>query len=307
MKFRKFFSFFVIVCILLAPVILFTPPLLIIVVKKSTTAVFPGAKINIKSCSIWPPGSLSCSGISIQKGGVYRFLIASVGARVSVFGGIREISAQVPELAYGAATVKNLSINCSVLNPGMFAIEKLSAGKLIVSDITAKTAFDNNMIRLENLSAHMLGGFVKGKAAVVLNAGMPYRGEIHVSALDMSVFISDFSLGEKLQLSGRIEGDVQAQGSAGGLAVLSGNLKALSPGGVLNIRDQATIDMIAQRSGQARDLISRSFTDYRYDQAQALLSTEANKLVLAVSFQGENGTRILNVVLHDFKGQGGEQ
>jgi hypothetical protein len=66
------------------------------------------------------------------------------------------------------------------------------------------------------------------------------------------------------------------------------------------------IDTLAARSGQAREIISRSFTDYRYDNARAQLYSEDNKLVLDVAFDGNQGKRTLKVVLHDFTLQGGE-
>ena len=333
---RKLFSFFYIAGIVLALVVLCAPPLIIATVKRSVAGVLPGADVSIKACGIWPPGSCTLSGITIQNGGMYRVSIPAITAWFSLGGGIRiadfqidalkgdarlrataalalrawgkeirEVSLHIRLLEFSGVHVTNASVETAVGKTGSFVVEKLTAGKFVVNDIQAAAALDNNTICLENLSARVLGGSVTGNACVVLSAGMPYRASIYPSKLDMAAFISDFGLADRIAISGIAGGTVAMKGSAAGYELLSGDLNALQPGGVLNIRDQSMIDMIAQRSGQARDLIRKSFTDYRYDQALARLSTEENKLVLDVAFQGEGGKRILKVVLHDFTVQGG--
>jgi hypothetical protein len=134
---------------------------------------------------------------------------------------------------------------------------------------------------------------------------MPYEASIKAANLDLAVFVRDFGLQERLELSGLVNGELKARGSAGGFELLSGNLTGVQPGGFLNIRDQSMIDTLAARSGQARDLISQSFKDYRYDNARAQLYSQDNKLILDVAFGGSRGGRILKVVLHDFTLQGG--
>jgi hypothetical protein len=376
---HKFFSLFYIVGISFALVLLFAPPLIVATVKKSLTNVLPGASVDIKSCSLWPLGSGTLSGLEIRRPGVYNILIPSIAARLKVPGllidiylkeivvSIREsntrladitryvslqpsgrqflpvgniqlsgiqldvqtadaqlqatgsmilrpaanefqrISLNIPVMEYAGVKIINGSVNAAVRKPGRCTIERLNAGRLIVRDISANIALDNNTIRFEDLSSYVLGGSIQGKGHIALTGSMPYEATISATGLNLSVLVADFDFKEKLELSGIADGSISIKGISNKFTRLAGDFNTLSPGGVLNIKDQSTIDMIAQRSGQARDLISRSFTDYRYNQAQARLYAQDNKLILDAAFEGQMGKRSIQVVLHDFTVQGGEK
>jgi hypothetical protein len=220
---------------------------------------------------------------------------------------LQEVSLNIPVLEYSGVKILNGSLNASVQKTGRLAIEKLISGKMIARDISANIGLDNNTIRLKDLSSHILGGSIHGSGCMALAAGLPYEAVISVAGLNLSVFVADFDLAEKVELSGIADGSISVKGLSNKFTRLAGDFNTLSPGGVLNIKDQPTIDMIAQRSGQARDLISRSFTDYRYNQAQARLYAQDNKLILDVAFEGQMGKRSIQAVLHDFTIQGGEK
>jgi hypothetical protein len=219
--------------------------------------------------------------------------------------GFREISVDVPGLEFSGVTITRASVRAGDHAAGVFHIKKLSAGKFVVSDITAKAVLDSMDLRLEDISGRLLGGSLWGSAGVMLAVNVPYRAKIHAAGLDLAVFVTDFALKEKLELTGLVEGAVNARGTTGRYEFLKGDLTVLSPGGVMNIRDPAMIDTLARQSGQARDLISRSFTDYRYDKAHASLYAEDNKLIMDAEFIGAGGKRVIKVVLHDFTMQGG--
>lgn len=336
MKQRTFIAFFYIVFILLAAAVLSAPVLIVRAARASIQDALPGCRVAIAACRLWPPAACTFSGIEIQRPGMYRISVPSITVRPGISGTVRipdfqieahtaggssqaraalflarwgkqitGITLTVPRLHAGGINIVNGVLEASSGSAGRFNIEKLSAGKLIISGITADASLENNSIGLTDLSALLFGGSVTGSAYVSVPAGMAYQASIRVSRMDMAAVISDLDLTERLEVSGALEGAAGIEGSAAGYTNLWADLAARAPGGVLNIRDQRVIDMIAQSSGQARDLISRSFTDYRYDRAQAQVHTEGNKLVLDVEFEGEGGKRTLRAVLHDFTVQGG--
>ena len=218
---------------------------------------------------------------------------------------LRDISLNVRQLEYSGIRVSNASLQAAAQRPGSFFIEKIDAGKLAVRNARAGVSIAGMDLKLEDLTAEALAGSIHAIARFTLAAGLPYEASAKAENLDLAVFVRDFGLQERLDLSGLVTGALEARGSSAGFKILTGDLKGIEPGGFLNIRDQSMIDTLAARSGQARDLVSRSFTDYRYDNARAQLYSEDNKLVLDVVFLGIQGKRSLKVILHDFNVKGG--
>ncbi|HNQ50688.1 MAG TPA: YdbH domain-containing protein [Candidatus Omnitrophota bacterium] len=333
---RRFFSVFYIGGIIIALLFAAAPQIITRAAKNAIAGVFPGAGVTIRACSIRPAGTCTLSGIEIQRPGIYRISVPSITVRpsasgritidefqvdVSAAGGrsraiaalrfarwgkeIASIAVDVPVMQGAGVRIINGSLRAAAGVSGKLAIERLNAGAFASGGISADTALDDNTLSLTNLSAPLFGGTARGSACVSLQEGMPYQASILVSRIDMAVMISELRFAERLELSGVVQGAAGVQGSFAGFGLLHAELRALAPGGVLNIRDQRVIDMIAERSGQARELISRSFTDYRYEDARARVYTRENKLAVDIEFRGEGGKRTLQALVHDFTGQGG--
>ncbi|HOU36163.1 MAG TPA: YdbH domain-containing protein [Candidatus Omnitrophota bacterium] len=220
---------------------------------------------------------------------------------------IARIELRVAALHAPGINITNGSLIADRTKAGRLAIEEVSAGRLAVGAITADASLDGNTLILANLSGRLLAGSAQGNARISLGSGLPFQTEVRVSGVDLAAAVSEFRVAERFELSGIVDGEAFVRGSAAGFGQIRADLTSRAPGGALNILDQRVIDIIASRSGQARDLVSRSFTDYRYDRAQASVYTSGNRLILDIGFEGTGGTRTLQAVLHDFSAQGGNR
>jgi autotransporter translocation and assembly factor TamB len=188
---------------------------------------------------------------------------------------------------------------------GDLHIEKLSAGKLNARNIKARPFLSGRQVDLQDASFDLFEGIVSGSGRINLQKGLAYEASIKASGIDMALFIKDFDLKKKIELSGKAQGTLNVKGSLQGVESVFADIKTADPGGIFNITDESIIDGLAKRSGQAKDIIRSSFTDYHYESAQSRLTTEGRKVVLDTVFEGVTGKRTLKVVLHDFAIQGG--
>lgn len=335
---RVFAWFFYIFCIVFAAAVLSAPPLIVRLARKAVSGALPGSSVAVRTCRLWPPGACTFSTVEIQRPGMYQVTVPEITVAPGLSGNIRipefqidaltaagrsqataavllsgwgkkiaRIELRVPALRAPGINITNGSLTADRGRSGRLTIEEINAGRLAVGGITADTSLDGNTLVLANLSARLLAGSAHGNARISLGPGLPFQAEVKVVNVDMAAAVSEFRVTERFELSGIVDGTASVQGSAAGFGQIRADLTSRAPGGALNIRDQRVIDMIAQRSGQARDLISRSFTDYRYDRAQARLYNSGNALVADIGFEGAGGRRTLQAVLHDFSVQGGNR
>ena len=185
--------------------------------------------------------------------------------------------------------------------PGLLRIAEVKYDKLAIKKIEGQARLEDKSLSLESLFAQVLGGDIRGKALLELRPAGDYRVELRAQDIDLSAFISDFNLGEKLSLSGRLNGRAALRLRGSGIDLLSGDFSAAAPGGMLTIKDTAYLESIARSSRQPLDLLVESFKNYRYNTGVVKLSFSEGNIILDIVLEGEAGRRNLSVILHDIQ------
>jgi hypothetical protein len=117
---------------------------------------------------------------------------------------------------------------------------------------------------------------------------------LEVSNLSLSLQSKEFSV------SASFSGLVKLKTKGSGLEAIDGNFNALSPGGMLTIKDSGYLENMARSSGQSLDILVESLKNYHYNSGVAKLSLERNNFIFDIFLEGETGKRNLKVTLHDF-------
>jgi hypothetical protein len=181
---------------------------------------------------------------------------------------------------------------------GGFSIAQIKYGKLKVTDIKGKASYKDMSLSLNSVSAKALGGDIKGELNIDRDA--QYSVKLKCANLDIGRLVEDFDLREKIDMTGKISGDLKLQGKGGRIEILSGGFPINEPGGMLIIRDTKLLENMARNSQQPLDLFVESFKNYRYNTGLMSLELENGNINLKVGLEGDAGKRNLNVVLHDF-------
>lgn len=184
---------------------------------------------------------------------------------------------------------------------GYLTADKISVGRFVISGVVSSVSLSGGNIVLEDISGSVARGSVKGRCEVTTGPGFLYEAAIDLAGIDLAALASELEFNEKVDISGMVGGTFLASGSSAGIRIVNGTLESDGAGGVLNISDERVIDGLAESSGQARDIIVKSFTDYAYSGAGARLYSRSDSLIFEANFEGPQGKRTFSAVLHGFK------
>ncbi len=140
-------------------------------------------------------------------------------------------------------------------NTGDLTIQKVQYGKAKLEVIRGHVRLENNICLLENLSGKLFGGIVEGRADITLRRDVGYLINLKLAGVDTEIFIGDFDLGKKLQMSGKLTGILTSQGRGRILETLNGDFSVIPPGGTLIIQDTTFLENAAKASGQPLDIL----------------------------------------------------
>ncbi len=184
---------------------------------------------------------------------------------------------------------------------GKFSIPLLKYDKLSVSDIKGNIKLQDKLLSAYGVSAKALNGTIDLDLGLEIDKAVRYRAEIKCADLDIERFVRDFNLGEKFEMTGRLNGGLKLKGLAGEIEILDGSFSTLPPGGMLVITDTKFLGNMGRVTNQPVSLLVESFKNYRYNIGLMGLGFEAGNIVLKINLEGAAGKRSFNVILHGFK------
>lgn len=197
-----------------------------------------------------------------------------------------------------AVTIKKCSIN--PLNSVIFSgieINKPSSYNIKYEQISIRY----NLGIIEFSAKDFFGGSADGNVKLTLGMPPAYAVDIRLRDIDLGALAKDFRLEEKVQVSGKIKGNVFIKGKGSKLEDITGNLEVLSPGGELTIKDADYLKKMPVKSGVSWEDLVASLKNYMYNIGTVKSSLENNNLTFTVSLSGKTGKRDFTIVLHDFK------
>jgi len=154
---------------------------------------------------------------------------------------------------------------------------------------------------VEFSASGFFGGKVDGNIKITLGKSPAYVADINLRNIDLDIFVKDFKLEKKMQVTGRLDGNIFIKGAGSRLKEVTGNLQAISPGGELTIKDTDYLKNMPIKSGVSWEDLVASLKNYVYNIGALKTSLENDNLIFTVSLSGETGKRNFTVVLHDFK------
>jgi len=215
---------------------------------------------------------------------------------------VSSLDLKINSLAVEGLDLKNASLTVGQSLPsGAFKAGPIQYNKLKIEKIESITRLAEKTLYLDSLAADLLGGKIEGNANLFLGTPLEYLVNLKAIDIDLNRFVQDFKLEEKVDLTGRMNGAVTLKGKGLGFTVLDGGFTTNAPGGELTIKDKSYLERIARNSGQSTDILVESFKNYRYNTGVTKLALEGNNLILAITLDGEAGSRNLAVTVHDFK------
>ncbi|HOW42030.1 MAG TPA: hypothetical protein PLF03_00005 [Candidatus Omnitrophota bacterium] len=261
--------------------------------KKTARPRFKVKKVHLRSCRFNSASAdLRCE--------------AEVSAGVALDSRtVTMLQVRIPRLDRGELHLRDVFLKADTSGPGEFAATEISFGNLRLSAIRGNPAIRARELVCTSLEAAFLSGRLTGRLLVSLAIPPVYSLTLKAFQLDLTTFVNEFKLAEKMHLSGMLEGSCILNGRLLNFNLLEGGFVAAEPGGVLIIRDRRLLQTIADSAHQPVEVIAGSFQDYRYDTAVLRLNTVDDQLILTMRMNGAQGKRELTAVLHDFKTKGG--
>ncbi len=183
------------------------------------------------------------------------------------------------------------------------AISVAEAGynKIRVKDIAAAVRLDNPQVFVDSLSARVFGGTIQGSGRVGLSLPSEYAAALSAEGIDLAVLQQELDLGEKVDMTGRVNGELALGGKSRFFKLLNGVFSVVEPGGALVIKDQNFFEYIANSTHQPLEVIIAGFQNYRYTLGNAKLYLQNDQLMLDIVLDGLQGKFSLNIALHDFQ------
>ena len=180
-------------------------------------------------------------------------------------------------------------------------IQNIQYDKVKIEGLDGLVRIEGRIFFLDAFFAQVLDGRVQGNVSLKAGLYPEYLAQVDFLDLNLEGFVRDFDLGEKLQMSGLIGGQMILNGKGMEIEALSGDFSMAKTGGTFVIKDARMLENIARGSGQSLDILVESFKSYRYNDGVVTLSLEKDNLLIDMALDGEAGKRNLNVVVHDFK------
>ncbi len=309
---KYFKRFLLIFFIFLLVLLLFIKPVVIFIVKHQIKKILPGTNVTISGGSIDPLSRFVLTGIRLSRQPEYDCKVNRIEVNFSPASILKGLVGKPWELIEScqlnldSLVVKDARIESGYFkvsrfkDDGVMEIRRIKFGKLSLKDIQGKVRLKDEYLFLNSLSGKLFGGFLKGNGQINLTKPFGYQADLNFVNLDLNVFIKDFDLQEKAEITGKVSGFLRSQGQPDKIEVINGNFSAGQEGGTLTIKDLRFLENMARSSGQTLDLVVESFKNYRYNTGVTIVSLQDNNIVFFINLDGNTGKRDLNITLHDF-------
>lgn len=175
--------------------------------------------------------------------------------------------------------------------------------KLKIKSLQALPLLKSDRLNLENIQANFFDNIIAGSLEINWSNDLNYRLSLAVQSFNISALVEIFEMKNRFDLTGYFTGQTVLEGSITNiqdLKFVDGYFLSQEPGGNLVIRDQKFLENLAVSSKQPLELIKSSFENYQYNNSLLKVFTKDKDLFFNISFDGKQGKRNLEVVLHDF-------
>ncbi|MFA5095003.1 MAG: hypothetical protein WC512_07165 [Candidatus Omnitrophota bacterium] len=250
--------------------------------EKQLRSAFPGYKVTIGNTEVKTADLVSFSNIEISKGESVRYRA-------------RELDIRLGPLTLLNRTVPKVSINgCSIV---------LSSPSAKVNDLVEMPApkpgamfiVDSLEINEMNLEIHTsdcdLSAIVRANASV--KKDIKYDAVVKVNSIDLGLLPKFFDASQKFGIKGKMSGEIELAGKDLELTSIKGEFTTDGPGGIIEIKDEGFIKMLAERSRQPVDIIRSNFKYYNYTEGKLEVSKDGDVILLRLKMDGKQGKRDL--------------
>jgi len=271
-------------------------PLLIFLAQEKLLHLFAGSKVSIAHCK---PGlrQVTFSNIEVKKEPLYDFKINE--ARISY--NLKYRSLKLDSLNYLGFKLSKASLELSPIKEGELSIQELKYDKLKVEELKSRLNREGNRWLLTSLSAKLWDGRIQGNLSLEFDKAPGYLANLNFINCSLESLIKELDWGEKLRISGLLDGKIVLEGRGADMNVLSGDFSTHQPGGVFIIKDRRWLERLSWGSNQSLDILVESFKNYNYNTGVIKLSLEKNNLILGLALDGDAGKRNLDIIVHGFK------
>ncbi len=180
-----------------------------------------------------------------------------------------------------------------------FSVKRIAYNKAVIKDLTGVVRSVGGVLSLDSLKAQLFNGDVLGDIAVALDKNREFSIDLNFSKLDLETLVKDFDLDGKLQLTGRLSGNISVSGRNLDIDDIRGTFKTASEGGLLVIKDTGFLEKLDSQAGQPAGMAAESLKNYAYTVGIVNVSLEEGNIVLGIEMEGDAGKRTFDIVVHD--------
>jgi hypothetical protein len=146
-----------------------------------------------------------------------------------------------------------------------------------------------------NLEVHTsdcdLSAIIRADASV--KKDIDYSATVKVNSIDLGLLPKCFDASKKVGIKGKMSGEISLAGKDLKLTSVKGEFAAGAPGGIIEIKDEGFIKMLAERSKQPVDMIRDDFRHYNYNEGTLEVSKDGDVVLLHLKMDGKQGKRDL--------------
>jgi hypothetical protein len=185
------------------------------------------------------------------------------------------------------------------MGDGIFGIDVIKVNDINVTGISGQPLLSDKKLVIDKLTARVFNGNAEGVFSLALDKEANFSLDMKVSGIDTHEAVIGLKLGEKVDSTGSIKGELKVEGKGSVLTVIKGVFSVDENGGLFVIKDEEFLKMIAERTKQPIEIIRESFRDYRYSKGTAWLNLEEKDLHSGIALEGVKGKRNVDLVFHD--------
>ncbi|HRZ67733.1 MAG TPA: hypothetical protein P5521_06325 [Candidatus Omnitrophota bacterium] len=256
---------------------------------KQIKGAFPDYKVTVGNAEIKSIDLISFSDIDISRGDTNRYRVRELDVR---FTPLTPFSRTIPKVSVDGCSIvvsspkgklKELVQFPKPKAGPMFIIESLEINDLVLEIHTSD--FDTTVL-------------IRANAAV--GKDISYDAVVKMEKINLGLLAKMLGAGEKVDISGKMGGEISLSGKDMRIDTITGEFKAISPGGTVIIKDEEFIKNLAKQAKQPVEVIRDSFQNYKYTSGSLSVSKDRDAILLHLLMEGTQGKRDLTIAFHGF-------
>lgn len=252
-------------------------------------SAFPGCDVSVRSAEIRNIDMLAITNIEVKKDDALYYRIGSVEIN---FSPLSLFTGTVPKI-----TVKNGYLIFNSLDKKLKDLIEYPAPKPGKGFI-ARSVVVSNLMLCVNTADWQLTARADGN--ITIGKEMTYKANIKLGDLDLAFLAKGLNAAEKVDLSGRLNGNLSLQGENLKITAIKGDFATVAPGGTLVIKDEEFLKKLAENTKQPLSVIEGGFKNYNFTRGTLRISRDAESILFHILLDGAKGERDLTVALHGF-------